>query len=114
MQKKELAETRVQFDKTKEEYDTLEKELTELEKKIETSREAASQHALVQKQLEGLSPSQLKIVSVMDKPSMHVDDIINSSGFSPAKVLADLTLLQIKGYVSQTSGKRFTLNIKMK
>ncbi len=49
----ELAETRVQFDKTKEEYDTLEQELTELEKKIETSREAASQHALVQKQLEG-------------------------------------------------------------
>ena len=68
----------------------------------------------LQKQLEGLSPSQLKIVSVMDKPSMHVDDIINSSGFSPAKVLADLTLLQIKGYVSQTSGKRFTLNIKTK
>lgn len=68
----------------------------------------------LQKQLEDLSPSQLKIVSVMDKPSMHVDDIINSSGFPPAKVLADLTLLQIKGYVSQLSGKRFTLNIKTK
>ena len=47
----ELAETRIQFDKTKEEYDTLEQELTELEQKIETGREAASQHALVQKQL---------------------------------------------------------------
>ena len=68
----------------------------------------------LKKQLESLSPSQLRIVSVMDKESMHVDDIINLSGFSPAKVLADLTLLQIKGYVSQTSGKRFTLNIKTK
>lgn len=68
----------------------------------------------LQKQLESLSPSQLKIVGVMDKASMHVDDIISLSGFSPAKVLADLTLLQIKGYVTQSSGKRFTLNIKTK
>ena len=68
----------------------------------------------MKKQLESLSPSQLKIIGVMDKESMHVDDIISSSGFSPAKVLADLTMLQIKGYVTQSSGKRFTLNIKTK
>lgn len=68
----------------------------------------------LQKQLESLTESQLKIVSVMDKPSVHVDDIIERSGFSPAKVLADLTLLQLKGCVSQEKGKRFTLNIKMK
>ncbi len=68
----------------------------------------------LQKQLESLSPSQLKIIGVMDKESIHVDDIISLSGFSPAKVLADLTLLQIKGFVRQESGKRFTLNIKTK
>ena len=63
------------------------------------------------KQLEGLSESQLKLASVMETPSMHVDDIIEKCGLSPAKVLADLTLMQLKGYVTQESGKRFTLNI---
>lgn len=66
----------------------------------------------LKKQLEGLSPSQLKIIGVMDRASMHVDDIINLSGFKPSKVLADLTLLQIKGFVRQEGGKHFTLNIR--
>lgn len=61
--------------------------------------------------LEGLSETQIKIVTVMKKPSMHVDDIIENSGFSPARVLADLTMLQLKGVVTQEKGKRFTLNI---
>lgn len=68
----------------------------------------------LKKQLEDLSPSQLKIVEAMDKPSVHVDDIIERCGLPPAKVLADLTMLQLKGCVSQESGKRFTLNILKK
>lgn len=64
--------------------------------------------------LEKLSESQIKIVSVMEKPSMHVDDIIENSGFSPARVLADLTMLQLKGIVTQEKGKRFTLNVENK
>ncbi len=66
----------------------------------------------LKKQLEGLSQSQLSIVSAMDRKAMQVDEIIERTGLSPAKVLADLTLLQLKGCVSQQSGKRFTLNIK--
>lgn len=66
----------------------------------------------LKKQLEGLSQSQLSIVSAMDREAMQVDEIIERTGLSPAKVLADLTLLQLKGCVSQQSGKRFTLNIK--
>ena len=50
----------------------------------------------------------------MDGGSVHVDSIIDKCSLAPAKVLAELTLLQIKGYVRQESGKRFTLNIKMK
>lgn len=64
--------------------------------------------------LRKLSESQQKIVSVMDKSAQHVDEIISRSGYSPAKVLADLTLMQLQGYVTQDSGKRFTLNIKAK
>lgn len=66
----------------------------------------------LKKQLESLSETQLAIVSAMDREAMQVDEIIERTGLSPAKVLADLTLLQIKGCVSQQSGKRFTLNIK--
>lgn len=68
----------------------------------------------LKKQLENLSQSQISIISAMNCSSMHVDDIIESTGFSPARVLADLTILQLKGYVSQESGKRFTLNITTK
>ena len=62
-------------------------------------------------QLEGLSKTQLKIVSVMTKPSMHIDDIIDLSQLPASAVLAELTLLQIKGFVAQEGGKRFTLKI---
>ncbi len=62
-------------------------------------------------QLSGLSENQLKIIAVMTKPSMHVDDIIDLSAMPASLVLSELTILQIKGYVSQESGKRFTLNI---
>lgn len=68
----------------------------------------------LQKQLESLNPNQLKIIEAINEPSMHVDTIIERSGIAPAKVLAELTILQIKGYVRQEAGKRFTLNIKMK
>ena len=68
----------------------------------------------LKKQLEGLSDAQMSIVSSMDKPSIHVDDIIERTGLSPARVLAELTMLQLKGYVRQESGKRFTLNIRTK
>lgn len=80
-------------------------------KKVIDKREDAA-YIDLQTVLEKLSESQMKIVSVMETPSMHVDDIIEKSGFSPARVLADLTMLQLKGVVSQEKGKRFTLNIK--
>ena len=67
--------------------------------------------ALLAEQLSGLNERQLKIVGVMGKPSMHIDDIIDASGLSAAVVLSELTLLQVKGYVAQESGKRFTLKI---
>lgn len=63
-------------------------------------------------QLSALTEKQLKIVSVMDEKSMHVDDIIALSGLGAAAVLSELTVMQIKGFVSQESGKRFSLNIK--
>lgn len=65
----------------------------------------------LQEQLSGLNEKQLKIVTAMGEKAMHVDDIIEKSGLNAAETLSELTVLQIKGYVTQESGKRFTLNI---
>ena len=66
---------------------------------------------LLSDQLSTLSPQQLKIVSVMNSPSMHVDDIIDLTQLPASAVLSELTMLQIGGFVRQEPGKRFTLNI---
>lgn len=81
-------------------------------KVVDKATEAA--YIDLKKQLEGLSPEQIKIVGAMDEPGVHVDTIIERTQLAPARVLADLTILQIKGYVRQETGKRFTLNINMK
>lgn len=65
----------------------------------------------LQKQLEGLSEVQLRIISAMNQPDVHVDDIIERCGLTAAQVLSELTMLQIGGYIRQSPGKRFSLNI---
>ena len=65
----------------------------------------------LREQLSGLSERQLKIVSAMEGKSVHIDDIIEKTELRAPEVLSELTILQIKGLVSQESGKRFTLNI---
>ncbi len=65
----------------------------------------------LEKQLEDLSPEQLKIVSAMGKDPIHIDDLIDAVGLPAPAVLAELTMLQIDGVVSQEPGKRFILNI---
>ena len=62
-------------------------------------------------QLGTLTENQLKIVGIMDRASMHVDDIIDLTHLPASAVLSELTMLQIKGFVRQEQGKRFTLNI---
>ncbi len=63
------------------------------------------------KPLEGLSEDELKVISAISKPNTHVDDIIDVSGVTAAKALSALTMLEIKGYVVRSAGKRFSLNI---
>ena len=65
----------------------------------------------LEKQLDGLTPEQLKIVSAMGKEPIHIDDLIDATGMDAPSVLAELTMLQIDGIVEQAPGKRFTLNI---
>lgn len=66
----------------------------------------------LKEQLSGLSETQLKIVASMDEHLKHVDDIIDITGFPASVVLSELTVLQIKGFVKQENGKKFSLCIE--
>lgn len=56
-----------------------------------------------------LTEDEKKLVLALGKGQRHVDDLIEETTLAPAKVLASLTLLEVKGYVTQLPGKRFQL-----
>ncbi|MCC8048513.1 MAG: DNA-processing protein DprA [Oscillospiraceae bacterium] len=56
----------------------------------------------------GLTEAQRKILSAIRPPETHIDDIISASGLTAPQVLSQLTMLQIKGFVRQGAGKRFS------
>lgn len=68
----------------------------------------------LKKQLEGLSEEQLRIIAAIDRDAGHIDDIIEATGLPTAVVLAQLTRLQVKGFVRRDPGQRFSLNILKK
>lgn len=64
-------------------------------------------------QLKSLNTTeQLQIVAAIDAPGTQVDLIIEKTQLPASKVLAELTVLQIRGVVRQEPGKRFSLNIR--
>ena len=65
-------------------------------------------------QLAALSAEQLEIVTAIGRGETHIDDIIEATGLSAAKVLSQLTILEIKGYVRRAAGRRVSLNTKQK
>ncbi len=65
-------------------------------------------------QLSALTEDQLKIVMAIDRSASHIDDIIEATGLPTATVLAQLTILEIKGYVRRQAGRRIVLNTAKK
>lgn len=65
-------------------------------------------------QLDDLNDTQLKIIGAIDPGGTHIDDIIERTGFNAATVLAQLTFLEIKGFVGRLPGRRFLLNTARK
>ena len=63
-------------------------------------------------QLRSLTTEQLQIVAAIDAPGTQVDLIIEKTQLPASKVLAELTVLQIRGVVRQEPGKRFSLNVR--
>ncbi|MBR6258862.1 MAG: DNA-processing protein DprA, partial [Oscillospiraceae bacterium] len=56
-----------------------------------------------------LSEKEGKVFDALTSPEMQVDDITAACGLKAGEVLSALTLLEIKGLVKQSAGKRFTL-----
>lgn len=83
-------------------------------KKAETEKtfdkKENSNYSDVSKALSGLSEDEGRIVTALNGGEKHIDDIIAETNLSPARVLASLTLLEVKKIVKQTMGKRFHLN----
>lgn len=65
-------------------------------------------------QLSTLNEDQLKIITAIEADDTHIDDIIERTGLSTARVLAQLTVLEIRGFVRRSAGRRISLNIKSK
>ena len=75
------------------------------------TREAEAAKQALRDRLAQLTEDQLKIISAIDPGSTHIDDITDRSGLSTSRVLAQLTVLEIKGFVRREAGRRFALNI---
>ncbi len=73
-------------------------------------KEKASGYIDLRDQLAELSEDQLKIVTAIGRGETHIDDIIEATGMGTAKVLSQLTILEIKGYVRRAAGRRVSLN----
>ena len=50
----------------------------------------------------------------MDGGMLRADDLVERTQIPARRVLSALTLLQVKGYVSEESGKRFQAVVKLK
>ena len=75
------------------------------------AQDADAAEQALRARLSVLTEDQLKIISAIDPGSTHIDDITERTGLSTSRVLAQLTVLEIKGFVRRETGRRFALNI---
>jgi len=60
-----------------------------------------------------LTDDQLRIVRQLREGALQVDDLIETLQLPTRRVLSALTVLEIEGYVAQSSGKTFSLNAEL-
>ena len=62
-----------------------------------------------------ISEQQAQILRLLDaREPAQIDDLIADSGLSTPQVLAELTMLQIEGYVREHDGKRYTRTVELR
>ena len=63
----------------------------------------------VEESIAGLTEDQQKILRAIRQGFSHVDDIAEETSLTAARTLAQLTVLEIRGFVSREAGRRFSL-----
>ena len=56
----------------------------------------------------GLHPDLVKVLEGIDRPAVHVDDLVKGTGLAPARALEVLLELEIRGLVSRNPGMTFS------
>ena len=82
------------------------------EDKLAIDNPTSSPYIDLQDTLPGLSPDEQSIVKAIGQAERLVDDVIAETGLPAAKVLATLTLLEVRGIVKRLPGRRVTLKGK--
>ncbi len=72
-------------------------------------KDGTSPYSDLEDKMPPLLPDEQKILSALTKEPRPLDDVIAETGLPTAKMLASLTLLQVKGVVKQHPGKRISL-----
>ena len=80
--------------------------------KTEIDNPPAIPYIDVESRLSAYTEDQQAMLRCLLDGEAHIDEIISSTGFTPSKVLAGMTLLVIRGAVRSHPGKRFSLNLK--
>lgn len=62
----------------------------------------------------GLTAEQVTVLKALDGCTVQVDDLIERTQLPTRTVLAALTVLEIEGFVTQHSGKRFSLAVTLR
>ena len=72
-------------------------------------KSAPIQYIDLETRLKDCSEAQIVLARILQKGERHADELIEESGFSAAKTMAELTLLCIRGIAAAKPGKRYIL-----
>ena len=89
---------------------------TSTPQQTESTEQTQEEPALPQLDLQGdhgLHHDQVAILRALEGRTMQVDDIIEATQIPTRQVLSALTVLEIEGFVTQHSGKRFALCVTL-
>ena len=62
----------------------------------------------------GLTDDQMKLLRELAQGEKQVDDLIELTQIPARRVLSALTMLELDGYVAQSGGKRFSIQVELK
>ena len=86
----------------------------EAAKQAETPAEAEALPALDLTGDHGLTDDQMKLLRELAQGEKQVDDLIELTQIPARRVLSALTMLELDGYVAQSGGKRFSIQVELK